>query len=367
MPHIDEGTLHALLDGALRALEPEQADAAEAHIDGCAECQARLEEAASLRGRTDEILRVLEPDASPDFEEVLIRAGAAGAAGAATGDRRGLARQLRWTRGLAWAATIVIALGTGYLIRDQVVPGAGGGGGAEGAATREGSAPQVAVSEEGPEPRQDPGSDGTSPSQADALVLEESDVPVRVDQRAAEAPGAVRDGEVRAREVMASTREAGAQTSRIQLRASSASVREMAVAPDEVSRLAGAPLMVLPGAEVATVVVSEDSGQPVIVSLQRLGEGPAIRVTQRPAAIALDEVVVTGVVAEGADGAAPPAAPGAREPLGEPVPPSDDSGINRVTTSSVWLGWQVTLDGALPRETLEALAAGARPWEPDER
>lgn len=115
MPHVDDGTLHALLDGALPAEDPRRAAAVEAHLRDCAECRARSEAAASLRERSNGVLGLLEPEVAPDFDEVLVRAGRSG-----PGHRQ--ARQARWTRGIAWAATIVLALGTGYLIRDRLVP-----------------------------------------------------------------------------------------------------------------------------------------------------------------------------------------------------------------------------------------------------
>jgi hypothetical protein len=134
MPHVDEGTLNALLDGALRAEDPDRAAAVEAHLDGCPDCRALLENAADVRDRAAGILGAAAPLARPDFQEVLTRAGlaatpghagmpggaAAGAAGATRGAR--LRRQARATRTIAWAATIVLALGTGYLIRDRLGP-----------------------------------------------------------------------------------------------------------------------------------------------------------------------------------------------------------------------------------------------------
>ena len=125
MPHIDEGTLNALLDGALRAEDPAAADRAEGHLASCDDCRGLYDRAADHRLRAGRVLALLDADlegmAEPDFQEVLVRSGAAGTGDDAT-RRMTFQEQWRWTRGLAWAATIVIALGTGYLIRDQVVP-----------------------------------------------------------------------------------------------------------------------------------------------------------------------------------------------------------------------------------------------------
>jgi hypothetical protein len=120
MPHVDDGTLHALLDGALRAEDPARADVVEAHLESCPDCQALRDRAAALRADATAILAALEPDARPDFQEVLIRAGH-GVAATGAGRLRG---QTRATRAVAWAATVVLALGTGYLIRDLVEPDA---------------------------------------------------------------------------------------------------------------------------------------------------------------------------------------------------------------------------------------------------
>ncbi|HEX2251941.1 MAG TPA: zf-HC2 domain-containing protein [Thermoanaerobaculia bacterium] len=132
MPHVDDPTLHALLDGALPATEPARAEAVEAHLEGCADCRARLAAAAGLRERAGAILATLAPEAlpgpaaplAPDFEEVRRRAAARGG-GPGAPRRPESSRPLRWAPVLAWAATLVVALGIGYLIGDQVVPAAG--------------------------------------------------------------------------------------------------------------------------------------------------------------------------------------------------------------------------------------------------
>ncbi len=130
MPHVDEGTLHALLDGALRAEEPGRATEVEAHLRGCPDCRALLEEAAGLRADASDILSAAAPVATPaaDFADVRARAARARTEGAdarapRARRRSGRARQLQWTAGLAWAASLVLALGTGYLLRDLVGPG----------------------------------------------------------------------------------------------------------------------------------------------------------------------------------------------------------------------------------------------------
>jgi hypothetical protein len=132
MPHVDDGTLHALLDGALRAEDPEGAAAVEQHLARCEDCRARLDAAAELRDGARSILDAAAPAtvaAVPDFGEVKARAGSrrADADPTAGGTRRHAPRrraatQARWTRRAAWAASLVVALGTGYLLRDLAGP-----------------------------------------------------------------------------------------------------------------------------------------------------------------------------------------------------------------------------------------------------
>ena len=111
MPHIEEGELHALLDGAYAHDGPAAARIRE-EIASCADCRARFDEAQALRMRASAILDRAQPGTtSPPFDAVLQRAEIVDA------PRRfrfpGLAR-------LAWAATIVLALGIGWFGRDQL-------------------------------------------------------------------------------------------------------------------------------------------------------------------------------------------------------------------------------------------------------
>lgn len=118
MPHVDEGTLHALLDGALRAESPAEADRVEAHLRECEDCRARYDGAVGTRDAAAAILADLDVDVTPDFDEVVRRSAAGAGATGPTGSSR-LARQARWTRRAAWAASLVVALGTGYLVGER--------------------------------------------------------------------------------------------------------------------------------------------------------------------------------------------------------------------------------------------------------
>lgn len=108
MQHVDEGVLHAYLDGAIDSLAaagalPRGVTPAEvqAHLRSCADCRALLERERALRADAGAILQAAaldEVDVPPfPFEEVEP---------AARRRRRGLP--------VAWAASVVLALGAGW-------------------------------------------------------------------------------------------------------------------------------------------------------------------------------------------------------------------------------------------------------------
>jgi hypothetical protein len=107
MLHVDEGQLHALLDEALDAGE---ADTVRQHIAACGECAVRYEDERAIRARANAILELARPlpGTIPPFETVLQRAQKSSAS------RVTVPGPMR----LAWAATIVLALGIGWLSRD---------------------------------------------------------------------------------------------------------------------------------------------------------------------------------------------------------------------------------------------------------
>lgn len=99
MSHVDDGTLHAYLDGELSPVEVERL---ETHIAACSGCRARLDEERALIDRAARLLGMAVPPgperAAPPLHEL----------------RR---PQVKWSRlrmPLAWAATIVVAVGIGY-------------------------------------------------------------------------------------------------------------------------------------------------------------------------------------------------------------------------------------------------------------
>lgn len=108
MRHIDDGALHAYLDGAHELIgTPGGVDELETHLAECAACQARLEAESAVRDRTAAILAMGAPPATelPPFA-------------ALEGRRERGRRRLRGRVPLAWAATVVLAVGAGWIARE---------------------------------------------------------------------------------------------------------------------------------------------------------------------------------------------------------------------------------------------------------
>ena len=62
MSHLDEGTLHALLDGELDLHEVKEI---QAHIGSCTACGTRLREVKEFHGESDRLVGVLEVPTAP--------------------------------------------------------------------------------------------------------------------------------------------------------------------------------------------------------------------------------------------------------------------------------------------------------------
>jgi hypothetical protein len=104
MQHVDEGRLHAWLDGELPAGGPDGARALERHLAGCAACRAMVEEERKIRDAASAILR----DADPGPPQVI---PIASARSAPHGRRTWVA--------LGWAASVLVALGVGWIARPE--------------------------------------------------------------------------------------------------------------------------------------------------------------------------------------------------------------------------------------------------------
>lgn len=109
MWHVDEGTLHAYLDGALEEYPNAEARRVREHLDGCPVCRERLKAERRIRDDAAAILGLASPHVeAPTFEELraYVRANPRGRGPAST-------RLYR----LGWAASLVLALGAGWMLR----------------------------------------------------------------------------------------------------------------------------------------------------------------------------------------------------------------------------------------------------------
>lgn len=374
MPHVDDGTLHALLDGALRAEEPERAAAVGSHLEGCPDCRARLDAAAAVRDRAGHALGLLDADLRPDFQEVLTRAGH---------DRRALlAGQARRTRAVAWAATVVLALGTGYLVRDRLV---GDPPAADPVAMRAmdtqrteardyaaplaTEAPPATESSAGtpapvPEPDSEPPAtpapgSPTAPTTAPARAadmprvaeLEVEPAPVVgtvLRERRLEAPASVaalRAGDTRA--MRGVSVRADASVSPLADQADAAGDAWRAVEIEEALALMGGSLYRLPDAAILETQAHGTDEHARVRTRQRLPGGAEVLVTQSMADVRdADRVMARTDAGHPALDAVTPEADAHAPATEVPV---------RVLRSRYWL----TLQGSLPAAALEALAAAA--------
>ena len=104
MQHLDDGLIQEIIDGEIpsRDLVPLQA-----HLAGCDACRHRLDVARMAATEADELLLMLD-EAEP---------------AAAVADPVVLPiRRNHWSRNLAWAASLVLAVGLGYASRDVLNP-----------------------------------------------------------------------------------------------------------------------------------------------------------------------------------------------------------------------------------------------------
>lgn len=141
MWHVDDGRLHALLDGELDTADPEGAGAIEVHLAECAECRARLEAQEELHARIHGLIGRAGPRelAVPPFEELAAKA----AADVSRASRRALLANPERLHAAAWIASFVIILaGTAGLVLALLL-----GRFAAEEDRRDGAAPTVRVAE----------------------------------------------------------------------------------------------------------------------------------------------------------------------------------------------------------------------------
>lgn len=129
MSHIDEGLLHARLDGALAPEDPEWR-AARQHLETCADCRRRFEEARALRDAVGEILAASASDSAPRPKFADLEAAASARRPERPTRSAPDGARPRWWRSparLAWAASLVLAVGAGWMGRALIETGGKGG------------------------------------------------------------------------------------------------------------------------------------------------------------------------------------------------------------------------------------------------
>lgn len=120
MRHVTDGELHAFLDGSLDLLPDGRGSEVRDHISSCSVCQERLQDEEVVRARAEVLLKgpALPEVALPSFEELRERAAAPEPPVADVDvEETRTARYRGPLRGvpLAWAATIILALGVGWM------------------------------------------------------------------------------------------------------------------------------------------------------------------------------------------------------------------------------------------------------------
>lgn len=130
MRHVDDGGLHAWLDGEMEVYPADEASWIREHLAACSACAERLEDARVLR---EEAVTILSGDAAelenlPSLEELRARARGSGAGhdpvAGGGGDEVSVtgSQGPRRTPQLAWAASIVVAAGAGWMANALLRP-----------------------------------------------------------------------------------------------------------------------------------------------------------------------------------------------------------------------------------------------------
>lgn len=111
MSHLDDGTLHALLDGEIPSNELAEV---QAHLAACAECRTRLEQERVFATEALDLVQMIEV---PEEAPAVAAAPMPAAASSGPTTERERARRINWARGFAWAASVIGAVGLGYVAR----------------------------------------------------------------------------------------------------------------------------------------------------------------------------------------------------------------------------------------------------------
>jgi len=264
MSHVDDGTLHAYLDGEL---SPAEVQGVDAHLAQCPACRGRLDEERALITRAGELLALAAP---PDRELPPFRAG----------DVKPLTR-LWWKvrLPLAWAATVAIALGIGTYL----------GRGVE-------QVPQA------------PTASDTQPLELRALQAPISSDTVQRESRAERrgaartpraAPAAPAPAARRETEMAATPAPPPAPQAAFVMVDGALVEKASPISLDSARALLGADPLAVPGAPIRTIYRAREIGYSAVVIVeQALDSSTVIEVVNgRRSPLALDAVVVTGAAA----------------------------------------------------------------------
>jgi len=330
MSHVDEGTLHAYLDGEL---SPAEAQGVDAHLAQCPACRGRLEEERALITRAGELLALAAP---PDRELPPFRAG----------DVKPLKRlwwQVRLP--LAWAATVVLALGIGRYL----------GSGSRALTDRSVAAPLADRSRE-----------LVAADTPARLMSYRSAAEPRVAKRAAPPPAtpapAAREHVDRvAPEREATPAPAPAPQAAFVVIDGALVEKGSPIRIDSARALLGADPFAVPGAPIRAIYRARDIGYSAVVTVeQALDSATVIEVTSgRSTPLALGEVVATGAPASRADSMGAFERAGGAKPSGRLM---RDETRNRPLRRVGNL--EIHISGPLPSDSLQRLLRLVQPVKP---
>ena len=360
MQHLNEGQLHAYLDGGPQASSTAERQVLERHLAECAECRARLEEERRVRDRARAILGAAGPVklTAPPFEAVLERAA-----------RKRVSRsRIRPAVALAWAASLALALTVGWYARSLVLTEGGAGAVAMTGEAAEATAEDVRatgiqaappagrqLAQGAPARAETPREQAAQEPPAGAGAAAVATVPAVEDRpvanlAAAEAK-AERDTEptlVRVAEAPAPSAAPAPAMRRLAQDAAAPALAEQAwlsVSPVDAERRLGGPVASIPGLpSLGTSVLGTGEGA-VARTLQVLGPGLTIELVQQRARTAEGERAVAARAAMPQAGRALASEPGQ-------------------SLTVQWQGFSVTGRALLPADSLRKLLQSLRAPDP---
>ena len=116
MRHVDDGTIHSWLDGQIT--DPGEVAWIEEHLNWCAACGAKMADERAALEQAHSLLAVAAPASEPpSFQELAARADAGIEATPIGGAPVWSDRHHRWLLQAGWAASIVLAVGIGWMVR----------------------------------------------------------------------------------------------------------------------------------------------------------------------------------------------------------------------------------------------------------